>query len=635
MCGITGFWSFTEKENSQQAQERLAAMSSAIAHRGPDGQGVWYHAKQGLGFGHRRLAIVDLSEHGKQPMHSHSGQSVLVYNGEIYNAQAIKTQLLKEFNTPFQGHADTEILLEALEHWGIDKTLKSINGMFAFAFWSETTQTLTLARDRVGIKPLYWGLRDGQLFFGSQLKSFKPHPKWHSEIDDQALQAYFQLGYIPAPLCIFKHTQKLQAGHYLTIQSPENIQSCHYWKASDIAQQAILTQSSTEHEETLDNLLTDAVNLRMIADVPVGAFLSGGVDSSTVAALMQKNRSKPISTFSIGFDVPQYNEAPHAKAVASHLNTDHHELMIQSKDAYGLVPTLSEHYDEPFADPSQLPTFLVSKMTQKQVTVALSGDGGDELFAGYTRYTLGNKIWQAKNCLPNWLVKPVAGALTKQCQGLSTSTRLPGSIQPFLQKGLRLSQLLNMENFPEFYLQLVSAWTDPQSILKHSHAPYQWPEHPSSLDTTQTMQWLDLVTYLPENILTKVDRASMATGLEARVPILDHRVVSYAWQIPQNLKQCKGESKWLLKQVLKRYLPDNLIDRPKMGFGIPLAEWLRGPLKDWGYDLLTNHNTEISAIIKHQEALKLWEQHLSGHFQHHRQLWTLLIFIAWHRNWQK
>ncbi len=625
MCGLTGFWHFT-KPNNKQAMQTLAAMTAAIEHRGPDSHGHWLHPKHGLGLGHRRLAIVDLSQHGHQPMWSQSGQSTLIYNGEIYNANTLRKQLAQTFKLKFKGHSDTEVLLEALEHWGVEKTLKATNGMFALAFWSEANQTLTLARDRIGIKPLYWGVQNGTLLFGSQLKSLRKHLSWQGNLNPEALQAYFQLGYIPSPMSIFQNIHKCTPGHFITIASQERIEPKCYWSPHDLPQQATLKEQRPEqHVKALDTLLTEAVGARMIADVPLGAFLSGGIDSSTVTALMQKQSTQKVKTFSIGFDIPKYNEAQHAKAVAEHLKTDHHEWIVSAKDAINLIPKLPEWFDEPLADPSQIPTALVCKMAREQVTVALSGDGGDELFAGYSRYAMGAKI----HGYTHWMPYTLRQGLAKKLLSLSSS-KWQGAK---MQKIQRLAQILASKDFSAQYLSLISSWQQPQNILAQPTAPFQLPQHPDKLSATEIMQWIDTVTYLPDDILCKVDRASMAFGLEARVPLLDHRVIECAWQLPENIKIRQGKCKWVLKQVLKKYLPETMVERPKMGFGIPLDHWLKGALKDWGQSLVQNSKHGEWFHMKHAEHL--WDQYQTNDQQYHRQLWTLLVLLAWLEHWDK
>jgi len=638
MCGLTGFWTFSPKHPANQAKAILHDMISAIEHRGPDSGGEWYHPQQGLGFGHQRLSIVDLSEHGHQPMTSISGKSCLIYNGEIYNAQTLRDELKQNHHTAFRGHSDTEVILEACEAWGVEKTLTKLNGMFALAFWSEVDKTLILARDRLGIKPLYWGIAANTLLFGSQLKSLRHYPDWSGEINVNALHHYFQLCYVPAPNTIYQNMYKLMPGHMLTIKSPNNIEQKSYWCPQQLTQQDIL-HALPEQEQIakLETLLSDAVQMRMVADVPLGAFLSGGIDSSTVVALMQKNSTKPIETFSIGFDDPQYNESHYAKSVAQHLGTNHHETMLSPKDACDFIPTIPEWYDEPFADSSQIPTYLVSKIAKQHVTVSLSGDGGDELFAGYSRYHIAYKLWSRLGRLPRWGRSSLANII----QTIPTHTWdamgkiIPASRRPkqLGHNAHKLATIMNCTDLASFYQHLVSCWQQPNNILLTQGQDFTWPSPPAHLSTMATMQWLDTMTYLPDDILTKVDRASMAVSLEARVPLLDYRIVEFAWQLPYSSQYQQGQAKWLLRQVLKQYVPEHLFNRPKMGFGVPIAEWLRGPLHEWASDLLSPQNLKKNPFINANTAQIMWQQHQKRQQNHHHQLWTLLMFLAWHQHW--
>lgn len=655
MCGLTGFWGVNHKLTTEQAKPILADMIKPIHHRGPDDHGLWFQEKQGLGFGHTRLAIVDLSTQGHQPMHSQSGKGTIVYNGEIYNADTIRRELIDQHQIAFKGHSDTEVLLEACEAWGVEHTLKKINGMFAFAFWSETEATLTLARDRLGIKPLYWGLSKGVLLFGSQLKSLKSHPNWQGELCPTALHHYFQLGYVPAPLSIFKGIYKLAPGCLIHFKLPlsEKITpnlSTQYWCPKAMTQQPLVDMSDGEQIQALDDLLSDAVGSRMIADVPLGAFLSGGIDSSLVAALMQKQSRSPIKTFSIGFDNPQYNEAGYAKKVAEHLGTDHHETILSAKDALAFVPNMPEWYDEPFADSSQIPTFLVSQIARKHVTVALSGDGGDELFAGYSRYHMGYRLWSRMSKLPSWSKTALSHTLTTLPISVwdKLSLLIPASKRPkqLGRNAHKMASIMHCDSLGDFYQHLVGCWQDPTEIIateiviaKDQENTWSWPEPPKGLSPIARMQWLDTVTYLPDDILTKVDRASMAVSLEARVPLLDHRVVAFAWQLPESSKirssHRQVQSKWLLRQVLKQYIPEALFNRPKMGFGIPLADWLRGPLHPWATNLLSEQSLDGNPYINTSSARKIWHEHLNHIHNHEHRLWTLLMFLAWYQHWHQ
>jgi asparagine synthase (glutamine-hydrolysing) len=496
----------------------------------------------------------------------------------------------------------------------------------------------------MGIKPIYWGFHQGVLFFGSQLKSFTAHPMWKPEIDRDALVSYFRFNYVPAPLSIFKDIYKLEAGHILTVDHTGTTVKTNYWNISDIAQKGISHRSKkTEEElvEELDALLRDAVKRRMIADVPLGAFLSGGIDSSTVVALMQVQNDRPVKTFSIGFYEDNYNEAHHAKAVAEHLGTEHHELYLHADEALSIIPSIPDWCDEPFADSSQIPTFLVSKLAREHVIVSLSGDGGDELFAGYNRYLLGQSIWPYIGVIPFWVRNIGARAihLLSPNQWDSVAALVPQKWRQknFGDKAHKFSNMLNVANVEHFYRMLVSLWDDPASLVVNAKEPQleTWSEKRMKVvsNVIERMQLMDSITYLPDDILTKVDRASMAVSLEGRVPLLDHRVVEFSWQLPLNMKIRRGESKWLLRQVLNKYVPKHLVDRPKMGFGVPIDQWLRGPLKEWAEGLLSENKLEAEGILDPKPIRERWKEHLSGRRNWQYSLWGVLMFQAWRERW--
>ncbi|NLI11044.1 MAG: asparagine synthase (glutamine-hydrolyzing) [Peptococcaceae bacterium] len=649
MCGLTGFYSATRQTAPEELQATVIRMVNTLIHRGPDDGGAWVEEEAGIAMGHRRLSIVDLSPEGRQPMHSECGRYVVVFNGEIYNFLELR-QELESFGHGFRGHSDTEVLLAAVEQWGVWQAVERFVGMFAFALWDRREYVLYLVRDRLGIKPLYYGWMGRTFLFGSELKALRAHPDFKGKISRDALALYLRFCYIPAPYSIYEGIYKLLPGTILTLHCADTGSDpapIPYWSAREVAERGIarpFTGSVDEAVAHLDSLLRDAVKLRMIADVPLGAFLSGGVDSSTVVALMQAQCDQPVKTFSIGFYEHGYNEAIHAKEVAAHLGTDHTELYFRPEQAMAVIPKLSTLYDEPFSDSSQLPTYLVSWLARQKVTVGLSGDGGDELFAGYNRYFWGRIIWHKIGWMPQNLRSMAAKALTMLSpQGLET---VFSKLDPILSEKLKqrtpgdklhkLAEILAVENPEEMYRGLVSTWKKPAEVVIDASEPptilndrSRWAELP---DFTQRMIYLDTVTYLPDDILTKVDRASMGVSLEARVPLLDHRVVEFAWRLPLSMKIRDGQGKWLLSQLLYRYVPRELIERPKAGFGVPIGSWLSGPLREWADDLLDSESLKREGFLRPEPILKLWQEHLRGEKNWQYYLWNVLIFQAWLEN---
>jgi asparagine synthase (glutamine-hydrolysing) len=645
MCGISGFLSHTGNGNSLSSV--CTKMTHMLYHRGPDDGGIWSDDMAGIAMGHRRLSILDLSPSGHQPMHSISGRYVIVYNGEIYNFESIKKELI-QFGCFFKGHSDTEVLIAAIDVWGVETVINKISGMFAFALWDKSERVLTLARDRLGEKPLYYGWQGKTFLFASELKALKMHPEWSAEIDRNSLSLFLRHSYIPSPYSIYKNIYKLLPGSIVHIpidMAPGTMpESRQYWDAKEVVEYAVshtIANDEIQTIEGLDRLLRETIRDKIISDVPLGAFLSGGIDSSTVVALMQAESEKPVKTFTIGFHEKGYNEAIHAKAIADHLGTEHTELYITASQAIDIIPSLPELFDEPFSDPSQIPTHLVAKMTRDHVTVALSGDGGDELFGGYSRYFLGQAIWNKVKPLPY----PLRVALTKFIYALPP--RLWDKVFSFINllmpaksrvslAGDRIHKLASFSHAstPEdVYLNLVSHWKTPDEVVIDSREPLtvltdksRWAHVP---EFVQHMQYLDMLSYLPDDILVKVDRAAMGVSLETRVPFLDHKVVEYAWSIPQDMKIRNGEGKWILRQVLKRYIPESLIDRPKMGFGVPIDNWLRGPLKDWADNLLNNDRINEEGYLRAGAITEKWHEHLQGRRNWSYYLWDVLMFQAW------
>jgi asparagine synthase (glutamine-hydrolysing) len=613
-------------------------MAQSLRHRGPDDHGVWTDPESGVALSHTRLAIIDLSPAGAQPMLSSCGRFVLSYNGEVYNAPELRAELEAAGRT-FRGHSDTEVMVEGFAVWGVRPTVERLIGMFAFAAWDRTNHMLTLGRDRLGIKPLYWGHAEGRVVFASELKTLKTVPGWRGETDHGALSEFLRYGYVPAPMSIYRGIKKLMPGTLLEYREEGGIRQETYWSLSDVAARGLaapLDLSDASATETLEKLLGDAVRRRMVADVPLGVFLSGGIDSSTVAALMQANSARPIRTFSIGFHEPDYNEAANAKQVAAHLGTEHIELYVTPAEARAVIPKLQDIYDEPFADSSQIPTYLVSEMTRRHVTVALSGDGGDEVFAGYNRYGQGLTLARMIRSLPKPLRQTMARAMRAVAPATwdNWSILLPRQVRPPLV-GDKIHKLAGVlpEDSIGFYRHLVTQWPEASSLVKGAAAPdeslYARSVRARFQDDVSWMQYLDMLTYLPDDILAKVDRASMAVALEVRVPLLDHRVVELSWRLPQHLKLRGATGKWLLRQIAYKYVPKALLERPKMGFAVPIDQWLRGPLKEWGEDLIGSLTRTGAGSIDGAPIAKKWAEHQSGARNWQYFLWNVLMYEAW------
>ena len=631
MCGFAGFLEFAPARSRDESVRLVERMTNRLTHRGPDDHGQWVNESGTVALGHRRLSILDTSQHGHQPMTSPCGRFVLAYNGEVYNHLDLRREL-KQSGATFRGQSDTETIVTAFSEWGISGTIERCIGMFAMAVWDTRERSLTLIRDRLGIKPLYYGVSNGSFLFGSELKALKVHPAFDPELNRGAIALFLQHSYVPTPHTVHANFRKLPAGASVTISASKRLTSNAdiprvdvWWDAKSVAQHALANQISDPRETTvdrLDELLSEAVQLRMLSDVPLGAFLSGGIDSSLVCALMQKQSDRPVQTFTIGFDEAGYNEADHAKKIAKHLGTDHTEYYVTPCEARDVIPRLPEMYDEPFADSSQIPTFLVSQLARQHVTVALSGDGGDELFGGYNRYFHIRNRWQQVSSIP--------------CRKLvSKLLSVPGNFLAgrWRDRFLYRATLLGMNSAGSLYQNANLHWPPGGNlVLNSTNASSTYWDQNLWLQTGNPLEewmWLDAVTYLPDDILTKVDRASMAVSLEVRVPVIDHRVFELAWGLPFESKVGSDTGKLILQDVLSRYVPRAMFERPKMGFGVPIDAWLRGPLKDWAESLLDERRLRDQGLLNPEPIRRKWQEHLSGKTDWHYHLWDVLMLEAW------
>ncbi len=642
MCGITGFYSIKAQRSRAQMQDIAKAMNTALTHRGPDSGGIWQDPDTHLVLAHRRLSILDLSNDGAQPMVSRSERYVISYNGEIYNFRELRQMLENETAEAdtIKGQSDTAVILAAIEAWGFTRTLKKLNGMFAFALWDRKTRTLHFARDRMGKKPLYIGWSGRDVFFASELKAVHNHPDFIQKIHTTAMHGYFSKGYIEAPHCIYENIWQLPPAHFLSIevdklQTEENLAAKMkaYWSAAETLAAGKDNLSTKTDEQMLDEfevLFAQCVQERMIADVPLGAFLSGGIDSASVVALMQKSNKSAVKTYTIGFEENGFNEAPFAAKIAAHLGCEHHEHMCSPQDARNIIPKLPDIYDEPFADISAIPTFLVSQFARKEVSVALSGDGGDELLGGYSRHIQGPKIQRLSQSMPKIIRHGLSHALQKM--PVNTLDKITKSHSQFGSKLHKVADILSLDSDEEIYTRLITKWTEPPLFETHGLQTTLGTPH-ADLSFAEKMMFWDSVGYLPHNILTKVDRASMAVGLEARAPLLDTRLFEFVWTLPLKNKIKSGQGKILLRQLLKRYVPDNLFDRPKQGFSIPLAQWLREDLRDWADTLLSEDALNKHGLLNTKTIRNVWQAHIDGQGNHSDKLWTILMFQAWHQRW--
>jgi asparagine synthase (glutamine-hydrolysing) len=645
MCGIAGFVG-GEWASAREVASVLDRMNVAIRHRGPDNSDIWMDPDARVAFAHDRLAIIDRSPAGNQPMQSPSGRWVTSYNGEIYNHQEIRDQLQQAgLGHPWKGHSDTETLLAAIDAWGVRKALQRCKGMFALALWDRSERKLVLARDRVGEKPLYYGRQEaaGPFLFGSELKALREHPQFRADIDRDAVALLLRHNYIPAPFSIYRGIRKVPPGCILSLadSSSEPVIE-HYWSGADVAEAGLANPLDVSDDEAVDLLeerLGAAISGQMIADVPLGAFLSGGIDSSTVVALMQRLSTRPVKTFTIGFHEAAFNEAGHAKAVAAHLGTEHTELYVTAAQARDVIPRLPRIYDEPFADSSQIPTHLVAELARQHVTVALSGDAGDELFGGYDRYLVASGLWRKMSGVPRPLRAVAAKAATAVPAGVWTRFgNSAGSVLPKLLQMKRLGDkvhrgaaLLHSESDADLYDGLLSLWRDPASVVIGAGGDPGASAAllPAGLHGIDRMMATDMLGYLPDDILVKVDRAAMAVSLETRAPFLDRDVVEFAWRLPFRMKIRDGETKWVVRRLLDRLVPKELIERPKMGFGVPVGEWLRGPLRDWAEALLDPRRLREGGFFRPEPIEQLWQAHLRGTFDEQYRLWGILMFQSW------
>jgi len=643
MCGIAGFIDLAANRPRGENDRLAAAMADAIRHRGPDAGGMWSDPAAGVWLSHRRLSIVDLSEAGAQPMATPDGRGIIIFNGEIYNAPELRPEL-EAAGFAFRGHSDTEVLLYGCRHWGVAATARRLNGMFAFAYWDGAARTLSLARDRLGKKPLYWSRTAAAFAFASELRPMLLHPDVPRDIDRGSVAEFLRLLYVPAPHSIFEGVGKLAPGEILTFDpARREVERRDYWSVLEAAERAMADPFRGAPADAVDEaeaLIGDATRIRLMSDVPLGAFLSGGIDSSAVVAMMQRHGGGRTRTFAIGYSEKEYDEAGHARAVATHLGTDHTELIVAPADVMAVIPDLPTMFDEPFADVSQMPTYLVSKLARRDVTVALSGDGGDEVFAGYNRYAAAGGLHKLGR-----LPRPLRLALARAMRALPPDrwqallAAVPERVRPRAvgEKLHKVASLLDLDE-REQYRRLSSHWADPAAVViggAERPGPIDDPGLRRRFpDTVAYMRYLDLVTFLPGDILTKVDRASMAVSLEARAPLLDHRLVELSFRLPSSLHLRDGRGKWLLREVLARHVPRDLFERPKTGFGVPVGQWLRGPLRDWAEALLSEERLRSTGLIEPAPVRALWRRHLAAETNAQYEIWPVLMLIAWQEAWR-
>jgi len=657
MCGIVGFVS-SSVLSKEDISSRITSMSSKLSHRGPDDSGFWLDNNNQIALGHKRLSILDLSSAGHQPMKSLSDKFVIVFNGEIYNHLMLREEIntnrpSEKLKISWKGTSDTETLLVCFEEWGVKKTIKKLVGMFSICLLDKDSNTIFLIRDRMGEKPLYYGYINDSFVFASELKSLKEYPNFNNEIDRNALRKYFKYMYVPCPYSIYKNISKLEPGHIMSVTIDE-IKKNHsvidlfgninpFWSLEDKIKES--EESSKDEKIILSELeyhLEEAIKLQSIADVPLGAFLSGGIDSSLITSLMQKNSSSSIQTFTVGFEESSFDESSFAKEVANHLGTDHSEVFVSKKEAREVIPKLPYIYDEPFSDSSQIPTYLVCEAASRKVKVALSGDAGDEIFGGYNRYFWAPRLWSKVSWLPYLIRSGLGYSLDSvpdfgwnSIESIINNSRSKnytniGNKVGKLSKGLKHSKSIN-----DLYLSLISEWDNIDDVVLGVDEEISFQFFDPALETNITdndslnMMFKDSLTYLPDDILCKVDRAAMANSLETRVPFLDHRVIEYAWQMPFNMKIRENKGKWALRQILYKYVPSELIERPKTGFSIPIGDWLRGPLRDWAEELIDEDRLISEGFLNHTIIRRAWKLHLSGNSDYTARIWSVLMFQSW------
>lgn len=644
MCGITGF--FSSITFNYDHEQVINNMLNTLRHRGPDNKGTWSSPAMGISLAHSRLSILELSNIAAQPMTSYSGRYIITFNGEIYNFMQLKNMLINK-GIIINCNSDTRVLLQLIESYGLEQTLKKLTGMFAIAVWDNQDNSLYIARDRVGEKPLYYSHIKNTLTFSSELKTLKQHPKMDLKVNRDSLALLLKYNYIPAPYSIYHNTYKVPPAHYIKItKTGKNLSVSSpicYWdlpKTVHASTKNKLTLSDSELTHTLEKMLKNVITDQMLSDVPLGAFLSGGIDSSLIVSIMQSLSDKSIETFSIGFNEDLYNEAHYAKKIAKHLGTSHNELYITAKNAIETIPDLANIYDEPFADASQIPTFIVSRLARKKVAVSLSGDGADELFGGYERYSSGLNIWKNLSKIPK-PIKRISNQFINNIPIKAWDNMFKMIPKQFSQKFpgrslYRISDVLKSDDFNTLYTSLLSYWNHPEDIVfKSKHVPLYYEEYSSKYSfesLEEKMMFFDLMIYQPDDILVKLDRAAMSNSLETRVPFLNHQLIEYAFRIPVHQKIRNKQGKWILREILKRYVPETLFERPKMGFGIPLEDWLRNELKDWAGDLLDPVKINEEGYFDNKQIQDIWKSHLKGQANYQTYLWGILMFQSWLRS---
>ena len=641
MCGFVGvvYDDTRSKEHLIDVADRMLAQ---IKHRGPDSYGIWSNEQGGIVLGHQRLSIIDLSENGNQPMQSKSTRFIISYNGEVYNFKELKKELDEYNYGEWDGESDTEIILAAIEHWGIEKAVSKFIGMFCFAIWDNEKELLHIVRDRMGIKPVYWSIQDGNFIFGSELKSLMAFEKWNADIDKNSLALFMKYKYVPCPATIFNGVYQLEAATILTFDKNRNIKKNKYWKLDDIANYGIMqsNEKSKYSEDHIFDLINSSVKYRLISDAPIGAFLSGGIDSSVIVALMQKNSIQAVNTFSIGFSINSYDETIYAKKIAQFLNTNHTEYILEPNDVIDIIPKLPQVYDEPFSDSSQVPTYLLSKLTSKSVKVALSGDGGDEIFGGYNRYIYAEKYFDKLNSMPIWFQEATKNFIysIKEKSLNDLFNFIPGkySLNHAGDKLYKIASIIGKDHI-EMYKSLISDWQFEDNLMIgdeiYHDIDFNNPFHSDNEKSIEYMQLMDQMNYLPNDILTKVDRASMANSLEVRTPYLDHRIIEAMWKLPRQYKIKNGISKVILRKILGKYVEPINFNRNKKGFSLPISDWLRGPLRDWAESLITSDAIKSCGLLNHTTINKKWNEHISGENNWQSQIWSVLMFNAWYEHW--